>query len=608
MAKSFQPDIVVGIDIGQTCSGVAYSVGPDWSEPHNLNRWPSQDGIQKADKVATRVGYDIKTGKLINWGFESDFGSNHIEVREQFKLTLDPEYEDDRGITSNDSKRWYADYLSCLYREIQKFFDSSLPNWRSCHVEYIFSTPTTWANPAMIASIEDIIRAAGFANTDRQSLRMGLTEAEAAAIEASSTQYRAGDIFLICDAGGGTTDVNILEVKSAGQRIQLEPLDHVEGVPIGSTLIDFRMSQHIVQRLFLIQGHLEGNPYYLADEMLRGKFEIVKHSFPNPVVPEFTLDVKGLSGTHSFPEAGIINSKMSISRIVLKDIFDEQLAKIFELIDNRLDLMQQETPTKQVSYIILSGGLGSSPYFYEELQKRYQKGIGFSSPVTSSIRMMKVLEPQLAVVRGLVRGRTQQLAATASERGDVFRLRRCRNSFGVVIRAPYDATMHSQIPCTIDPKDQSRWAEDLVDWFIKRGEAFVPEDGVRRAYCASIPPGSQNSPRRVRIVMSTLPPDQLPTCATQAGCKDVASVEYKLTENDMKLKNRQIWKIGRKFWRARFTFVTKFGPADVRFQILGSQGLLSSDHDDLKVDFMDPSSPSVGSVGSNGPGLSLDLK
>lgn len=153
------------------------------------------------------------------------------------------------------------------------------------------------------------------------------------------------------------------------------------------------MSQHIVQRLLLVQDHLEGDPLYLAEEMLRGKFEIVKHSFPNPVVPEFTLDVKGLAGSRTFPKAGIVNSKMSISRAVLKDIFDQQLTKIFELIDSRLTLMEQEYPSKQISYIILSGGLGSSDYLYDEIQKRYQMRVGFSSSVTSSLRMMKVLEP-----------------------------------------------------------------------------------------------------------------------------------------------------------------------------------------------------------------------
>lgn len=67
------------------------------------------------------------------------------------------------------------------------------------HVEYNFSTPTTWKNPAMIASVEELVKSAGFASTPKQSVRMALTEAEAAAIEASTTQYRAGEIFLICD-------------------------------------------------------------------------------------------------------------------------------------------------------------------------------------------------------------------------------------------------------------------------------------------------------------------------------------------------------------------------------------------------------------------------
>jgi hypothetical protein len=109
------------------------------------------------------------------------FGAENVDVREQFKLTLDSDYEDDRGFSCLDARRWYFDYLSCLHREIEKFFDVSVPRWRDLHVEYSFSTPTTWKNPA------------------KQTVRMGLTEAEAAAIEASTTQYREGDIFLICD-------------------------------------------------------------------------------------------------------------------------------------------------------------------------------------------------------------------------------------------------------------------------------------------------------------------------------------------------------------------------------------------------------------------------
>lgn len=185
----------------------------------------------------------------------------------------------------------------------------------------------------------------------------------------------------------------MLKVKSSDRRIQLDPLDHVEGVPVGSTLIDFRMAEHIVKRLELIQDHLEGDVYCLADEMLTGKFQTVKHSFPNPLVDQFWLDVRGLAGSHTFPEAGIKNSRMSIDRATLKEIFDQQLHRIFSLIDNRLLALQAEFPNEQVSYIILSGGLGSSPYLYDEIRRRYAMNFGFRSNNIAAVRIMKVLEP-----------------------------------------------------------------------------------------------------------------------------------------------------------------------------------------------------------------------
>ena len=144
------------------------------------------------------MGYD-KEGGLKNWGFESTFEDDNIVLREQFKLTLDAEYEDDRGFSCHDARKWYFDYLRSLHAEIESFFDTAIPRWRTMNVEYSFSTPTTWKNPAMIASIQKLMESAGFANTNQQSVRMALTEAEAAAIEASTTQYRTGDIFLICD-------------------------------------------------------------------------------------------------------------------------------------------------------------------------------------------------------------------------------------------------------------------------------------------------------------------------------------------------------------------------------------------------------------------------
>lgn len=107
-------------------------------------------------------------------------------------------------------------------------------------------------------------------------------------------------------------------------------------------------------------------------------------------------------------------------------------------------------------------------------------------------------------------------------------------------------------------------------------------------YNATLAETDHNTPRSAMILMSSLPVGKLPQFSTDAGCKEVVSVKYKLTGNDMKLKNRQFWRIGKKYWKAEFLFVVKIGPADLKFQILGKNGVLSTSHDDLKAEFMDP--------------------
>lgn len=90
---SWNPDIVVGIDFGMTCTGVSYSIGPDWSEPKTIQRWPGKLGHELRNKVDTAVSYDLRSGELKNWGFLCDPDDETCEHNELFKLYLDPEYQ-----------------------------------------------------------------------------------------------------------------------------------------------------------------------------------------------------------------------------------------------------------------------------------------------------------------------------------------------------------------------------------------------------------------------------------------------------------------------------------------------------------------------------------
>lgn len=152
----------------------------------------------KKDKVATRVGYNKVTKEFQSWGEETSFSDATLDVYEQFKLTLDDRWHDARGYTSEEARKWYSAYLGCLHRHIAKLFDMEIPGWREMNVEYNFSTPTTWKRPGMIAGIEKMIKSSGF-SSEHETVRMSLTEAEAAAIEATNMNYKPGEVFLICD-------------------------------------------------------------------------------------------------------------------------------------------------------------------------------------------------------------------------------------------------------------------------------------------------------------------------------------------------------------------------------------------------------------------------
>jgi len=80
-----------------------------------------------------------------------------------------------------------------------------------------------------------------------------LRTAEAAAIYASKQSMARGDVYLVCDAGGGTTDISVLKVETANRGlVELTPLTWVEGESVGSTLIDFKMKTIVKVRTAVI--------------------------------------------------------------------------------------------------------------------------------------------------------------------------------------------------------------------------------------------------------------------------------------------------------------------------------------------------------------------
>lgn len=183
---------------------------------------------------------------------------------------------------------------------------------------FVFSVPVTWRNnPGMVAELEATIRSAGFGSRGLDSAGIYLTEAEAAAIYASRGSINRGEVFLVCDAGGGTTDLNVLRVESTVRgNYELLPLSWTEGAAIGSTLIDFKIGSMIKERLSAISNHLQGDVDEITTKMMQDKFETFKCSFGSSGmdVPRLIMPIPDVLAGLNVPEVGIEDSKLTITR------------------------------------------------------------------------------------------------------------------------------------------------------------------------------------------------------------------------------------------------------------------------------------------------------
>lgn len=457
---------------------MAYSTAPEWARPETIQHWPGTPGNGLADKVDTVLAYDKRNGHLLTWGFTADPHNPDFRIEENFKLFLDPEYRDDspNAPTLANAQQWYVDYLASIYHCINRHFDERIPRWTNKNVEFLFSVPTTWKDPSMIEMMKHMIKGAGFGHKPQHKVEISLTEAEAAGASVAKGLYEKGDVFLVCDAGGGTTDVNILKVTSTEMgRTELEPLSHVEGEAIGSTLIDYQVEKFVKERLQIIRPYLGNDPDIVAHRMMKqGRFESFKCSYGEERTNQLdlTMQIPNIPFNKDFPEAGIVDSKIFITRDHLQHIFDVQIDAICMLIDEQLKQLRTTHPNESVNYLVLSGGLGSSAYLRQKLASRYERG-GSGHANAERLEIKTAKNPQLAVVHGLVIDRVQ-----TQKDPDilVFPKRRCRTSYGIVVREVYDPSRHIGEDVIRDPRDGQQWAERQIHWFIKQVGIQSAED------------------------------------------------------------------------------------------------------------------------------------
>lgn len=63
------------------------------------------------------------------------------------------------------------------------------------------------------------------------------------------------------------------------------------------------------------------------------------------------------------------------------------------MIDDQLRIVRSSHAGESISYLVLSGGLGSSPYVQRKLRDRYERGAGCGLVNAQDINVLLASEP-----------------------------------------------------------------------------------------------------------------------------------------------------------------------------------------------------------------------
>ncbi|OAL39967.1 hypothetical protein AYO20_00880 [Fonsecaea nubica] len=490
LSRSCQPDLVIAVDFGTTCTGVGWwdTKGTPGETLNMLRRWPGT-GFASEDKVESRVCLDTscadpianfrkvptalayRNGELLSWGFPAirETDDHDTQIFDAFKEFLDPRvlrsasslWKGSRRVPEDPdhARKLCLDFLRMLYAHIEEGFAGMVHGWHHKEIEFIFAIPSAW-DVNMMQTFDALVDKAGFGRAGPgHSCQLGITEAEATAISAlshSTVPFAPKGVVLVADLGGISTKISFLQsTAGSGQGLRFQVLHQVEDYSLGSEMIDVGFQQLAFERLRYLEAELGLSRASIKDavrKMTSGLFQTYKTTFETSTIILLRLPVPGLPAGFNSKEAKVERGCLILDSNELQHLFDDQLNRIFQLIDDQIARTLKVLP--------------GSPIFnniYLHLKQH-----PFIMPAA---KVVQIPDPQLAVVRGLLMSRAHQLAADrlAAASRPVLRARVARISYGVVCNQLFNPHMHRDQDIFRDKTDRRVYARDQIKWLVVAG-------------------------------------------------------------------------------------------------------------------------------------------
>ncbi|KAI1757988.1 hypothetical protein F4782DRAFT_475954 [Xylaria castorea] len=489
-----EDSLVIGIDFGTTYSGVAWATKVD-IENKNINlimSWPGNG--REEGKVPTELWYD---DTAVAWGYEITADVNPFRW---FKLLLlhdedlEPELREsnfmvrarcmveESGKTAIDL---VADYLRLLWAHIVSTIERARGEdvVEALPIHIVLTVPAIWKSYARRA-MKDAAESSGILDY-RSAGATKLTfapEPEAAALATLHEQgsgVRPGNVYIICDAGGGTVDLITYKVESIKPTVLQEAVEGTGGL-CGGVFID-QTFEHICK------GRL-GTKWSRLSK--RGVAQIMKDEWEYGIKPQFNPGRAGREHIVSLPSE-LISGRQDMNDMKHKPyikngrihFLDHDIEKAFvvvfgeikELIEGQIRRIGEQGLL--VTGIILVGGLGGSPYLYETLKAVH-------SEAGIAILQSRGVKSRTAICRGAVmKGFLEdddnkhgpkppiRIASTVS-----------RASYGIAVGKRFDALNHIEEDKEWDEHRGVWLANNQMSWYIKRGQNVSRMEPIRASW------------------------------------------------------------------------------------------------------------------------------
>ncbi|KAH6647235.1 hypothetical protein BKA67DRAFT_429649 [Truncatella angustata] len=492
--------LVIGIDFGTTYSGVAWATRVDFenSQINYITSWPGNG--REEGKVPTELWYDDNKEPV--WGYEVPA---HADPFRWFKLLLlrtedlDSElHESEFVVRARDMMEksgksavdLVADYLRLLWGHIVSTIARARGDdiVKSLAIHLVITVPAIWKSYARQA-LQDAAKRSGifeerFVGATKLTLAIEPEVAALSTLHEQGSGVRPGNVYVICDAGGGTVDLVSYEVKSTNPIVLQEAVEGTGGL-CGGIFID-----QVFERM--CSGRLGPRWKQLSKtgirEIMKNEWEYgIKPQYkPAKLVKEYTVSLpaetfKGqsnssLDDTTRYPY--IKNGRIIFLGSHIKTAFEGVFSNIEKLVDEQICKATEKG--LHVTGIILVGGLGGSAYLYD-----YLKAIHAKAGIT--VLQSGGVKPRTAICRGAVfKGFLQEQAdqdncdmvvAPIMVTSTV-----ARASYGIMFETGFNSQTHLEEDKKWSIRKGTWMATNQMEWYLKRGDMVSKSKPVRSSW------------------------------------------------------------------------------------------------------------------------------